>query len=64
MNLEAVIQDFAAKFFGIEQRSQYDFGLEQLQQRNEIRRKEAIAKLGERWLLHPNNLVNKPESHE
>lgn len=57
MNIQRVIQ--TTKMFFTEPERKSSFDLEGLQARNEVRRKEAIKKLGEKWLLHPNNFKNK-----
>ena len=61
MNLDSIISELAGKFFGYNQSPSYDFGFEQLQQRNEIRRQEAIKQLGDKWLLHPSHTITKSE---
>lgn len=33
--------------------------MKELRERNELRLKEAKEKLGERWLLHPNNIQKR-----
>jgi hypothetical protein len=33
--------------------------LKQLQERNELRRQDALSYLGERWVLHPANSTKK-----
>lgn len=35
--------------------------LKELRARNEVRLKEAKEKLGSKWLLHPDNKVNKKD---
>jgi len=57
------VKALTQKFFAENNETTYDFDLEQLQLRNEERRKKAIELLGDKWLLHPDNLVNKPERH-
>ena len=57
MNIQSVIQSTKIFFSQPERKSQFD--LSGLRERNEVRRKEAIEKLGEKWLLHPNNFKNK-----
>ena len=63
MTLDAVIAS-TAQFFGLEEPKPYDFEMERLQKLNEEKRKASIAMLGERWLLHPSNMITKPERSE
>lgn len=63
ITLDAVIAS-TITFFGMEEPKPYDFEMERLQNINEEKRKASIAMLGEKWLLHPNNMITKPERNE
>lgn len=56
------IQKQIKEFFREEPAFSIEDELQAIRQRNELRAKEAIAAMGEKWVGHPKHLVKKVET--